>query len=148
MAAAHTPTHRAQALVDQLAPRTTAARTPGGLPASSSSSPSSGGARVNNESTTYSGEFAYTLDPSGLLTAEQRRSYDENGFLLIKKLVSQGELDVWRERFVGIANGDIEPTPTMTVMRDVAVRRQQHAQANRRAGGTRQLGQWAASGRT
>jgi len=39
----------------------------------------------------------------------------------VKKLVSEAEIEVWRERFIGIANGEIEAPPTMTVMRDVAI---------------------------
>jgi len=56
-----------------------------------------------------------------VLTAEQRRQYDEQGFLLIRKLVSEADIEKWRQRFVAIANGEVEPTPTMLVMRDVAI---------------------------
>lgn len=80
---------------------------------------SSGG--INNGSTTYEGPFAYSLDPKGLLTEEQRKFYDENGYILIKKLVPEKDIERWRQRFLAIANGEVEVEPTMLVMRDVAV---------------------------
>ena len=68
-----------------------------------------------------SSPFVYTKDPRHVLSDEQRRHYDEHGFLLVKRIVSESEIGVWRDRFVAIANGDVEPTPTMLVMRDVAI---------------------------
>jgi phytanoyl-CoA hydroxylase len=65
--------------------------------------------------------YVYTKDPRHVLSDEQRRHYDEHGFLLVKRIVSESEIGVWRDRFVSIANGDVDPTPTMLVMRDVAI---------------------------
>jgi len=69
----------------------------------------------------FDGPHPYTLDPMGVLTPEQRRQYDEQGFLLVRNLVSADEIEKWRQRFVDIANGVVEPTATMLVMRDVAI---------------------------
>ena len=101
-----------------------------GLASTSSSSSSASSIRsqstsasstVCNESTCYDGRYRYTLDPSGLLTPDQRAFYDSHGYLLIPSLVSTEEIETWRKRFIDIANGEVEPTPTMTVMRDVAI---------------------------
>ena len=45
--------------------------------------------------------YRYSLDASclGCLTAEQRQQYEDNGFIVVKGLVSQHNLDVYRERF-------------------------------------------------
>lgn len=72
-------------------------------------------------SSSDSNAFKYSLDPKHVLTPEQRRQYDEDGYLLVRKIVSEAEIAVWRDRFIAIANGDIPPTPTMLVMRDVAI---------------------------
>lgn len=61
--------HRAQAILSHLAPRSTSG--------------------VINTSTSYPGPHEFSLDPAGVLTPEQRRSYDENGYILIKGLVSE-----------------------------------------------------------
>lgn len=93
---------RARALVSQLTAAPTAAHS-------------------HNKPTAFEGEYKYSLDPKGLLTPEQRKQYDEQGFILIKKLLPESDIAKWHDRFIGIANGDIPPTPTMTVMRDVAI---------------------------
>jgi len=59
-----------------------------------------------------------------LLSAEQRRFYEKNGFLVIKRLYPESDLEKYRQRFVAIANGEIERAPTMTMMRDVAIAKQ------------------------
>jgi hypothetical protein len=100
--------HRAQVLVSHL--------TAGQAPTASAT-------RVTeqDEATTYDGPYKYTLDPAHVLTDEQRRQYDELGFLLIKKIVSEPEIETWRQRFVDIADGKVEAISTMLVMRDVAI---------------------------
>lgn len=68
------------------------------------------------------GRFQYTLnEPSkGILTAEQRAFYEENGYLVIPKLVSTEALLAYKQRFIDICSGDA-PTPAyMTVMRDIS----------------------------
>jgi phytanoyl-CoA hydroxylase len=61
--------------------------------------------------------FRYTVD-NPLLTLEQRKFYEENGFILIKKVVSPKDISIFRDRFIEIANSE-EASPDMLVMRDV-----------------------------
>lgn len=68
----------------------------------------------------YDGKYKYTLDPRGALTDAQREQYDRDGFLLVRGIVSPDEIEVWRQRFVAIANGEIDASH-MLVMRDVAI---------------------------
>lgn len=63
--------------------------------------------------------FKYTLD-SPLLTREQRQFYEDNGFLVIKKLVPEHELQRYRDQFQKICKGDVK-VPMLTIMKDVAI---------------------------
>ena len=54
-------------------------------------------------------------------TPEQRRQYDEDGYLLVRGLFEKPELERWVQRFVDIAEGRVAPAPGMLVMRDVMV---------------------------
>ena len=63
--------------------------------------------------------FRYTAH-GNLLTEEQRRFYDQNGYLIIRKLVPEDDLQKYHQRFVEICNGASKDS-LMTVMRDVAV---------------------------
>lgn len=67
----------------------------------------------------YVEPFKYTLN-SPLLTKEQRQFYEENGYLVIKKLVPEHHLQRYRERFEKICKGEIK-VPMLTIMRDVAI---------------------------
>ena len=69
-------------------------------------SPASGyGARPGQQR-----KYRYTLDASseGRLSQEQRQSYEENGFFVVKGLVAQHELDTYRERFRQICTREVE----------------------------------------
>lgn len=66
--------------------------------------------------------FKYTLD-SKVLTLEQRQFYEENGYLLFKKLIPQKDLDLYRDHFRKLCNGEAERAVTMTVMRDVILKK-------------------------
>ena len=50
---------------------------------------------------TKTSAYRYSLDASclGCLTAEQRQQYEDSGFIVVKDLVSQHNLGVYRERF-------------------------------------------------
>ncbi len=48
-------------------------------------------------SDTSSSGFKYTLD-NEILTLDQRRFYEENGFLVVKGLVEESELEKYRNR--------------------------------------------------
>lgn len=54
--------------------------------------------------------YRYTLDASseGVLDREQRQSYEEKGFFVVKGLVPQHHLDTYRERFRQICSREVE----------------------------------------
>ncbi|KAK2147464.1 hypothetical protein LSH36_551g00013 [Paralvinella palmiformis] len=79
---------------------------------------SSATSALQSSFTPSNSEFVYSR--GGILTPEQRHFYEENGFLVIKKLVSEDKIDVYRERFQKICDGEIY-VPGMTVMKDVSV---------------------------
>ncbi|XP_074554397.1 phytanoyl-CoA dioxygenase, peroxisomal [Halichoeres trimaculatus] len=62
----------------------------------------------------------YTVDTSDLLTPEQRLSYEENGFILIKNLVSEEDIDRFKKEFERISRQEVK-VPGLVVMRDVAI---------------------------
>ncbi|XP_070558703.1 phytanoyl-CoA dioxygenase, peroxisomal-like [Ptychodera flava] len=61
----------------------------------------------------------YVLGNS-VLSPEQRKFYEENGFLVIKKLVSEDKLRQFKERFREICDKTVQ-VPGITIMRDVAI---------------------------
>ncbi|XP_046878640.1 phytanoyl-CoA dioxygenase, peroxisomal [Hypomesus transpacificus] len=68
----------------------------------------------------------YTLD-NDLLTPDQRISYEENGFVLIKNLVSDEDIDRFRRAFERICRREVQ-VPGLVVMRDVAISRSEFVQ--------------------
>lgn len=64
-------------------------------------------------------EFIYTLS-EGVLSHDQRVFYENNGFLVIKNLISEKKLDKYRKRFQDICSKKIQ-VPFMVVMKDVAI---------------------------
>jgi phytanoyl-CoA hydroxylase len=66
----------------------------------------------------------FTHGTNGSLTQDQRVFYEKNGFIVFKRLFDMDELDVWAKRFVAIANGEIERSFFMTVMRDITLAKQ------------------------
>lgn len=73
---------------------------------------------------TYSPNLVYTLD-NDLLTTEQRQFYEENGFLVIKNLVSHKDIDDFREVFEKVCKKELT-APGMVVMRDVAIAKSEY----------------------
>lgn len=65
--------------------------------------------------------FQYTLD-NPVLSYEQRKFYEDNGYIVIRNLVPKEKLDVYRERFEQICRREVE-VPGLTIMRDVAIAR-------------------------
>jgi len=61
----------------------------------------------------------YTND-NDLLTTEQRLSYETNGFVLIKNLVSEEDIDRFRSEFERICRREVS-VPGLVVMRDVSI---------------------------
>lgn len=67
------------------------------------------------------GDYIYTYGGKrNILSDEQRQFYEDNGFVVIPKLFSSDELDVFRRRLNDIAECKVERVPTMTVMRDIS----------------------------
>ncbi|KAJ1531825.1 hypothetical protein ONE63_000478 [Megalurothrips usitatus] len=67
----------------------------------------------------YSSGFQYTLD-NPLLSYEQRRFYEENGYLVIPKLVKDDILDECRKHFIDLCEGKFDKG-LMTLMKDVSL---------------------------
>ncbi|XP_048466374.1 phytanoyl-CoA dioxygenase, peroxisomal isoform X2 [Rhincodon typus] len=67
----------------------------------------------------HHGRLCYTLE-NRVLTPEQRLFYEENGFLLIKKLVSDENIELFREEFERICRREVE-VPGLIIMRDVSI---------------------------
>ncbi|KAG0724155.1 Phytanoyl-CoA dioxygenase, peroxisomal [Chionoecetes opilio] len=72
---------------------------------------------VSKDSTTA---FQYTRDNPRLNHA-QRAFYEENGFLVIPKLVQGDKIDAWRERFLDLVEGRSD-TGGMTKMKDISLK--------------------------
>ncbi|XP_078596481.1 phytanoyl-CoA dioxygenase, peroxisomal-like [Branchiostoma floridae x Branchiostoma japonicum] len=64
-------------------------------------------------------EFRYTVD-GGVLTHQQRKFYEENGFLVIKNLISHDKIDVYRQYFEDICRGEVT-VPGLTIMKDISL---------------------------
>jgi len=65
------------------------------------------------------GDYVYS-HKEGILTPEQKRSYEENGYLVVKGLVPKDKIAIYRDRFQRICDGEVY-VPGMTVMKDVAI---------------------------
>ncbi|KAK7499984.1 hypothetical protein BaRGS_00008832 [Batillaria attramentaria] len=65
-------------------------------------------------------KFLYTLDSPSCLTYEQRKFYEDNGYLVIKDLVSPEKLERYRQRFGEICQRKVQ-VPGLLIMRDVAI---------------------------
>ncbi|XP_075408477.1 phytanoyl-CoA dioxygenase, peroxisomal isoform X1 [Tenrec ecaudatus] len=61
----------------------------------------------------------YTLD-NNVLSLEQRQFYEENGYLVIKNLVSDADIQRFRDEFERICKREVKPMG-IVVMRDVAL---------------------------
>ncbi|ESO91731.1 hypothetical protein LOTGIDRAFT_202643 [Lottia gigantea] len=72
-----------------------------------------------NQNQSFNQKFQYTLDHTRL-TPEQRQFYEENGFLVIKKLVSPQKLKLYSDRFEAICRKQVQ-VPGMVMMRDIAI---------------------------
>ena len=64
--------------------------------------------------------FKFTTD-NPRLTTRQRQFYEENGFVVIPKLVPEDLLDHCRERFLDIVDGKVAKGG-ITMMRDVSLK--------------------------
>ena len=55
------------------------------------------------------------------ITPEQRASYEEDGYVVLRGLLQPTDLKVWTERLDAIIHGRVELADGMLVMRDVMV---------------------------
>lgn len=69
----------------------------------------------------YPTEFRYSLD-NNLLSPDQRHFYEENGFLVIKNLVSDRDIEEFRNEFERICRKEVS-VPGLIIMRDIAIAR-------------------------
>ena len=51
--------------------------------------------------------YRYTLD-SGVLTAEQRDFYEENGYVVIRGVITPAELEEYKKRFGEICRREVK----------------------------------------
>jgi len=64
--------------------------------------------------------FKYTNSSTGVMTNEQREEYERNGFVVVRKLIKDDQLDKYKLRFQKICSEKIK-VPGMTVMKDVTI---------------------------
>ena len=63
--------------------------------------------------------YKYSLDNS-ILTKAQRDQYEKNGFIVIPKLVTEAQIEKYRNRFQDICAQKIT-IPAMTIMKDISI---------------------------
>ncbi|XP_064486536.1 phytanoyl-CoA dioxygenase, peroxisomal-like isoform X2 [Ornithodoros turicata] len=74
--------------------------------------------RLSSNSSNSETYYRYTLDDPHL-SKEQRDFYEDNGFLVIRRLVNQADLDKYKHRFQEVAEGRVK-IPGLVVMKDIA----------------------------
>ncbi|VDM85787.1 unnamed protein product [Strongylus vulgaris] len=75
-------------------------------------------------STLGAGVLHWDTDGS-VLSEEQKRFYEKNGYLLIRNCVPSYELERYKDRFKDICQGKDVP-PNMTVMKDVTIAKSEY----------------------
>ncbi|KAF6132061.1 phytanoyl-CoA 2-hydroxylase [Phyllostomus discolor] len=70
-------------------------------------------------------QFQYTLD-NNVLSLEQRKFYEENGFLVIKNLVSDADIERFRNEFERICKQEVKPLG-LSIMKDVTIVKSEYA---------------------
>lgn len=68
------------------------------------------GAGAAAQETEGTPSYRYSLERSclGVLTAEQRQHYEDSGYIVVKGLVAQHNLDLYRERFKQICTKQVK----------------------------------------
>jgi len=70
-----------------------------------------------------SSRFKYTHDNANkVFTAEERQFYEENGYIVKKKLVTKEDIEMYLQRFDDLCAGKAKAGPMMMIMRDVALK--------------------------
>lgn len=80
--------------------------------------------------TVTSGGYVYTVDKPSVLTSEQRKFYEDNGYLVIRKLVPDHKLDLYRQRFGEICRGEVT-VPGLTIMKDIAIVKSEYVEGEK-----------------
>lgn len=73
--------------------------------------------------------YKYTVG-NGIFTDEQRDSYEENGYIMYRKLIADDYLDMCQQHFLKICDGQVETTG-MTVMKDIILAKQGNVKGER-----------------
>ncbi len=55
------------------------------------------------------------------LTEEQAKLYDDEGYILVRGLLSKEKVDLYNRRFTDIANGIVPKKPFMILMKDITI---------------------------
>lgn len=55
------------------------------------------------------------------LTDEQKKSYEDNGYILVKGLLPKYKTDLYNQRFADIANGTVPKNPLLILMKDITI---------------------------
>ncbi|XP_043740796.1 phytanoyl-CoA dioxygenase, peroxisomal-like isoform X2 [Cervus elaphus] len=76
-------------------------------------------ARTGSPASFQPQQFQYTRE-NNVLSLEQRKFYEENGFLVIKNLVSDADIQRFRNEFDRICREEVKPFG-LSVMRDVTI---------------------------
>ncbi|XP_001368411.2 phytanoyl-CoA dioxygenase, peroxisomal [Monodelphis domestica] len=74
---------------------------------------------ANISSSYHPQQFQYTLD-NNVLTLEQRQFYEDNGFLVIKNLVPEADIQRYRNQFERICRKEVAPIG-LQIMKDVTI---------------------------
>lgn len=56
-----------------------------------------------------------------MLDSRQINSFEDNGYLVVPKLIEKAELESWSDRFVDVVNGNVPQSRGMVLMKDVMV---------------------------
>ncbi len=75
-------------------------------------------------------KYEFTLNSSEFLSVEQRNSYEQLGFIVVKNLVKQADLDKFKRRFQKICTEKIRVNG-MTVMKDVTIAKSEFLEGER-----------------
>ncbi|KAJ9582219.1 hypothetical protein L9F63_003429, partial [Diploptera punctata] len=65
--------------------------------------------------------FRYTVNDC-ILSYNQRKFYEENGYIVIPKLIEDNQIEKYRQRFLDVCNGKI-PKGHMTLMKESSLRK-------------------------
>ncbi|XP_006085869.1 phytanoyl-CoA dioxygenase, peroxisomal [Myotis lucifugus] len=76
-------------------------------------------------SASFHPQFQYTRD-NNVLSLEQRKFYEENGFLVIKNLVSDADIERFRNEFERLCRQEVKPAGLM-LMKDVTIAKSKYA---------------------